>query len=187
MQNSDKGLLELDGKTLIDHVVSKLAPQVSNLIINANRHLDEYAKFGFPVYPDINDSSAIEHGYRGPLAGIEVGLIHCQTPYLVTVPCDSPFLPTDLVKRLMDAFKQQQADIAIACTGDPTQPRDQPVFCLIKAELLTQIQHYLRHGGRKMDGWYGQLSVARVYFEDETAFRNINTLEELRACSAVKK
>jgi len=191
MHFCDKGLQELDGKSLVAHVVSRLTPQVSTLVINANRHLDEYALFGFDVCSDTNLVAASEPGsefnYRGPLAGLEAGLIHCKTPYLLTVPCDSPFLPTNLAARLLAALQQQEADIAIACTGELKHPRAQPVFCLLKKTLLEQLQQYLASGGRKMDGWYGQLSVARVYFRDEAEFKNINTLEELQACSKVKK
>jgi len=188
MQRRDKGLQELDGKSLVARVIDRLAPQVSNLVINANRHLSVYTRFGFTVYSDIN-FSALEGklNYAGPLAGLEVGLIHCKTPYLLTVPCDSPFLPTNLAARLLTALQHQAADIAIACTGEVTHPRTQPVFCLVKSALLEQLQQYLASGGRKMDGWYGQRTVAKVYFPDETEFKNINTVEELQACSMTKK
>lgn len=188
MQRRDKGLQELQGESLVGRVIARLTPQVATLVINANRHLDEYQRFGFDVYSDINFSTAEDElSYAGPLAGLEVGLIHCKTPYLLTVPCDSPFLPTNLAARLLAALQQQEADIAIACTGEVTHPRPQPVFCLIKPILLEQLQQYMASDGRKMDGWYGQLSVASVYFPDETEFENINTLEELRACSKKNK
>ncbi|PRC92228.1 molybdenum cofactor guanylyltransferase MobA [Solimicrobium silvestre] len=181
MQNCDKGLQELDGERLIAHVITRLAPQVTSIAISANRNLDEYAKFGYPVWPDISPD------FAGPLAGLESGLTYCQTPYLLTVPCDSPFLPTNLAQRLMNKLQHQQADIAIACTGELAHLQAQPVFCLLKASCLEQLQHYLAGGGRKMDGWYTELTVARVYFEDEAEFRNINTREELLACSNFKK
>jgi molybdenum cofactor guanylyltransferase len=187
MHYCDKGLQELNGKSLVEHVVSRLTPQVATIVINANRHLDEYAQLGFNVYSDLHFSNSTEpeipFNYRGPLAGLEVGLLHCKTPFLLTVPCDSPFLPMNLAERLLGALQHTVADIAIACTGELTHPRAQPVFCLLKTTLLGQLQHYLANGGRKMDGWYGQLAVARVYFKDEAEFRNINTLEELQACS----
>jgi molybdenum cofactor guanylyltransferase len=184
MRYCDKGLQILNGKTLVAHVLERLQPQVASIIISANRHIEEYAQLGFPVYPDVRFSEdKSELAYAGPLAGLEVGLIHCKTPFLLTVPCDSPFLPMNLAVRLLKALRQEQADVAIACTGEHTHPRAQPVFCLLKTTLLRQLQQYLSDGGRKMDGWYGQLSVARVYFRNEEEFRNINTLEELRACS----
>jgi molybdenum cofactor guanylyltransferase len=174
---------------LILHVISRLKPQLANLMINANRHLTDYANFGYPVWPDNGfspdgDPTASIAEFKGPLAGVETGLTHCTTPYLLTVPCDTPFLPLDLADRLMTALRKQNADIAVACTGNPEQPRLQPVFCLISISLLGQLQQYLNAGGRRMDGWYGTSSVAKVYFADESEFRNINTLDELHACSA---
>jgi molybdenum cofactor guanylyltransferase len=183
MNNLDKGLQQLDGLSLVEHVIARLKPQVSNLAINANRHLNDYAKFGLPIWSDLefNPSSIGASEFKGPLAGVETGLIHCKTPYLLIVPCDSPFLPTDLAIRLITAL--QRSDVAVACTGNPDSPRLQPVFCLIRISMLNQLQEYLHSGGRRMDGWYEDASVVKVYFPDEAAFRNINTLEELRACS----
>lgn len=187
MQHVDKGLQELNGKSLVTHVISRLASQVSTVMINANRHLDEYAKFGLSVFSDARFLSPVnadtDLNYLGPLAGLEAGLSHCKTPYLLTVPCCSPFLPMSLATRLLAAIQEQKADIAIACIGEFTHPRAQPFFCLLKTSLLQQLQQYLNNGGRKMDDWYGQQALARVYFKDETEFRNINTLEELQACS----
>ncbi|MCD6026351.1 MAG: mobA [Solimicrobium sp.] len=189
MQNRDKGLQKLDGKSLVAHVISRLAPQVATIVISANRHLEIYEQFGFGVYVDTNffSFSKTEPNYVGPLGGLEIGLIHCKTPYLLTVPCDSPFLPTNLASRLLESLQQKKADIAVACTGEPPITRTQPVFCLVKSTLLAPLQQYLASGGRKMDGWYGQLTIAQVYFQDETEFRNINTLDELHACSTVEK
>lgn len=175
MNNVDKGLQDWHGKSLVAHAASKLSSQVSTVIINANRHLDVYAQLGFPVFSDT------EPDYKGPVAGLEVGLRHCNTPYLITVPCDSPFFPSNLAERLMEALQEQQADIAVVCIGQPAHPRDQPVFCLLKKSLVGQVKAYLDNGGRKMDGWYGQARVAHVYFEDAGQFVNFNTPEELRA------
>jgi len=183
MHNLDKGLQQLDGVSLVEHVIARLKPQVSNLAINANRHLNDYAKFGLPIWSDheFNPASIGAAEFKGPLAGVETGLIHCKTPYLLIVPCDSPFLPADLSIRLMTAL--QRADVAVACTGNPDAPRLQPVFCLIRTSMLQQLQKYLYSGGRRMDGWYGDASIVKVHFQDDAAFRNINTLEELRACA----
>lgn len=190
MQHFDKGLQKLNGKSLVAHVIGRLVPQVSTVVINANRHLDEYAQFGFSVYSDTHFLAPTDPdaglNYLGPLAGLEVGLIHCKTPFLLTVPCGSPFIPQNLAARLLSSLQEQQADIAIACTGEFTHPRAQPVFCLLKTSLLPQLQQYLANGGRKLDDWYGQLAVARVYFNDDTEFKNINTLDELQACSTMK-
>ena len=179
MHNLDKGLQQLNGQSLVGHVIAKLKPQVACLAINANRHLDDYARFGLPVWPDSKSRQNEESDFKGPLAGVETGLIHCTTSYLLIVPCDSPFLPLDLARRLMAAIRH--ADVAVACTGNPASPKLQPVFCLIKASMHAQLQQYLDSGGRKMDGWYGNAGVAKVHFSDDNAFTNINTLGELQA------
>lgn len=180
MKNCDKGLQQFNGKSMIENVIGRFAPQVSALLINANRNLEAYGKFGHPVYSDFKGTSK-EPEYDGPLAGMVVGLNYCKTPYMVSVPCDTPFLPMNLVAKLMDALQQQCADIAIACTGDIANSCAQPVFCLLKTTLREQLSRYLAAGGRRMDGWYGESNIARVYFEDENEFRNINTLEELHS------
>jgi len=135
-----------------------------------------------PVWPDSKSGSNDGIDFKGPLAGVETGLARCATTYLLIVPCDSPFLPADLTSRLMAAIGH--ADVAVACTGNPDAPSLQPVFCLIKTSMRAQLQYYLNSGGRKMDGWYGSAMVAKVHFPDENAFTNINTLDELQACSS---
>jgi molybdopterin molybdotransferase len=120
-------------------------------------------------------------GFAGPLAGMEAGMRRCETPYLLTAPCDSPFLPPDLAERLLAALREADADLAFAATREPGQRmQPHPVFCLVKANLLPVLSSYLAEGGRRMDGWYKDLKVVEVPFEDADAFRNINTLEELR-------
>ena len=116
-------------------------------------------------------------GFAGPLAGLHTGLLACETPLLVTAPCDSPFLPGDLVARLRTALEAAGADLAVAKTGD----RSHPVFSLVRREVLDGLTAFLEAGGRKIDAWYAALKVAEVPFEDEQAFANINTLDELRA------
>jgi molybdopterin molybdotransferase len=165
----------------VAHVLQRLAPQVGSIAINANQNLPAYAALNVPVWPDETT------GFAGPLAGLEAGLRHCATPYLVTAPCDSPFLPGDLAARLFDALQSQGADIALAVTqeaGMRKQPH--PVFCLVKTSLLPVLSQYLLEGGRKMDGWYSGLKVAEVLFEDSDAFRNINTLEELHSLDTAR-
>jgi molybdopterin molybdotransferase len=176
MGHVDKGLQPFGGTTMVQHVLQRLAPQVGSIAINANQNLPAYAAFGAPVWPDETT------GFAGPLAGLETGLRHCATPFLVTAPCDSPFLPADLAERLFEALQAQGADVALAVTqeaGMRKQPH--PVFCLVKTSLLPLLSQYLREGGRKMDGWYADLKVAEVLFDDSDAFRNINTLDELRS------
>jgi len=182
MQHRDKGLMQLDGRALIEHVIARLVPQVATVAINANRNLNDYARFGFPVWQD-QGFGPDAYQFQGPLAGVQTALNHCTTPYLLTVPCDSPFLPENLAHRLMSGLKEQNAQIAVAATGDPKDPRLQPVFCLMPASCLKQVQEYFQSGGRRMDGWYRNLRVARVYFPDDAEFKNINTLNELQECA----
>jgi molybdopterin-guanine dinucleotide biosynthesis protein A len=169
MGGRDKGLQPFRGKPMAAWAIERLAPQVDALLINANQNLEAYAAFGYPVIPDRIA------GFAGPLAGLHTGLLACETPLLVTAPCDSPFLPDDLVEKLLTALDAAGADIAVAKTGD--QPH--PVFSLVRREVLDGLTSFLEAGGRKVDAWYSALKVAEVPFADERAFANINTLEEL--------
>jgi molybdopterin-guanine dinucleotide biosynthesis protein A len=175
MGGVDKGLVELDGSPMIAHVLARLAPQVGSLLINANQNPDRYATFGYPVVADTVG------GFAGPLAGLHAGLSSSTTPFVVTVPCDSPFLPTDLVARLVQAMAQSDAQLAVARTRD--QPH--PVFALVRRDVLPHLAAFLEGGGRKIDAWYATLRVVEVPFDDEeAAFRNINTTAELAAAAA---
>ena len=171
MDSRDKGLVEFRGKPMVAHVIERLAPQVDGLIMNANRSLDQYGAFGHPV---ISDEVS---GFAGPLAGLHAGLRVCKTPFIVTVPCDSPFLPTDLVARLYEALQENIAELAVAKTGDQAQP----VFALYSATLLASLTQFLESGGRKIDAWYSAHRVVELPFADESAFANINTSAELQA------
>jgi len=178
MGNVDKGLQPFRSSTMVEHVLERLRPQVGPLAISANRNLDAYRAFGTLVLPD-EVADGVE-AYPGPLAGLEAGLRHCATPYLLAVPCDSPFLPRDLAERLLAALQQADADIAYAATQEPgmrVQPH--PVFCLVRAERLPQLSAYLAEGGRRVDGWHRDLTSVEVIFDDADAFRNINTPDEL--------
>lgn len=174
MGSVDKGLQLLAGRPMVQHVIQRLQPQVQQLHINANQNQGVYAELGFPVWRDAMPD------FAGPLAGLQTGLMHCTTPYLVTVPCDSPYLPLDLVARLAQALQAQEADLAVAVTGAGLQRQPHPVFCLAKVSLLPQLTQYLEGGGRKMGAWHATLQVAAVQFDEEAAFRNINTLDELQ-------
>jgi len=170
MGGVDKGLQLLRGRPLVDWVRERLAPQVDELFINANQNLDAYATFGVPVIEDRLD------GFAGPLAGLHRGLEAARHPYLVTAPCDSPFLPHDLVQRLYAGLIGAGAQLAVARTG--SQPH--PVFCVCERSLGPHLAAFLDGGGRKIDAWYASLRVAEVAFDDEAeAFSNINTQEEL--------
>lgn len=169
MGGRDKGLQPFRGKPMAAWAIARLAPQVDALLINANQNLEAYAAFGYPV---VADRIA---GFAGPLAGLHTGLFACETPLLVTAPCDSPFLPEDLVARLRAALDAAGADLAVAKTGE--QPH--PVFSLVRREVLDGLTAFLEGGGRKVDTWYSALKVVEVPFTDERAFANINTLDEL--------
>jgi molybdopterin-guanine dinucleotide biosynthesis protein A len=168
MGGVDKGLVLLRGKPMVAWVLERLAPQANEIIVNANQNLEAYAAFGHRVISD-----AIG-GFAGPLAGLHAGLTAARHPFAVTVPCDSPFLPLDLVARLHAALGEH--DLAVAKTGD--QPH--PVFSLVRRSVLEHLGAFLGHGGRKIDAWYASLKAVEVPFDDEAdAFRNINTREEL--------
>jgi molybdopterin-guanine dinucleotide biosynthesis protein A len=170
MGGVDKGLQPFRGKPMVAHVIDRLAPQVDELLVNANRNPEDYAGFGHRV---IADEIA---GFAGPLAGFERGLAHARGALVVTAPCDSPFLPADLVARLRAALEAEGAQIAVARTGEQAHP----VFCLMRREVHASLQAFLASGQRKIDRWYEQLRVAEVAFDDEPdAFLNINTREEL--------
>jgi molybdopterin-guanine dinucleotide biosynthesis protein A len=174
MGGVDKGLVMLDGKPMVAHVLARLSPQVGALLINANQNPERYAEFGVPVVPDAVG------GFAGPLAGLHAGLTRVTGDLAVTVPCDSPFLPLDLVARLAAALAERNAQLAVAKTFD--QPH--PVFCLVRRDVLPHLAAFLDAGGRKIDAWYATLSVAEVPFDDEAdAFRNINTADELAAAA----
>ena len=175
MGSVDKGLQPFRGMPMALHVLHRLQSQVDEVIINANQNLAAYEAFGLQVWPDAMT------GFAGPLAGLQTGLMHCETPLLVTAPCDSPFLPVDLVARLLHGLQSEDADLAVAVTGDRVLLLNcDKVFCLVKTLLLPHLSAFLRDGGRKVDAWFASLAVARVHFADDAAFRNINTLEELR-------
>jgi molybdopterin-guanine dinucleotide biosynthesis protein A len=166
--------LPFHGKPLVAHVLERLRPQVAEILLNANREIETYQAFGYPVISD-----AIG-GFAGPLAGLHCAMMAAKTPLVVTVPCDSPFLPVDLVQRLLDKLQQRQADLAVAKTGD--QPH--PVFCLCRTALLPDLTHFLEDGGRKIDTWYAGLKTVEVQFDDEAnAFANFNTPAELEGAA----
>jgi molybdenum cofactor guanylyltransferase len=183
MGSVDKGLQPFRGEAMAAHVVRRLAPQVGPLAINANQNPDAYAAFGAPVWPD--DLA----GFEGPLVGLETGLRRCTTELLVTAPCDSPFLPLDLVARLHAAMLDAGADLALAETEEASDDgalriQPQPVFALVKTSALPHLTAFLASGKRRMDGWYDAIKVVRVRFDDAAAFRNINTLHELQQFEA---
>jgi molybdenum cofactor guanylyltransferase len=178
MGGVDKGLQLHDGMPLAQHAMQRLAPQVGPLLINANRHADVYAAMGVPVCADALPD------FAGPLAGFMAGLVKCETPYLVTVPCDSPLFPVDLVERLAQALIEADADIAMAATLEDGVSQVQPVFCLLKASLRDSLAAFTQSGQRKIDRWTALHRCVELHFDDAHAFFNANTLDELQQLQA---
>ena len=174
MGGVDKGLQAHLGMPLAMHVLLRLSPQVGEVMINANRNLAAYESMGAPVWPDAVPD------YPGPLAGFLAGLERCATPYLVTVPCDSPHFPEDLVVRLAERLDGENAEIAIAATREDGELRLQPVFSLMKATVMESLVGFTNRGQRKIDAWTATLRQVAVEFDDARAFVNANTLAELR-------
>lgn len=175
MGGTDKGLQPFRGAPMAMHTLMRLTPQTGSMLINANRNLAAYESFGVPVVADSVPD------FAGPLAGMLAGLEQCQTNWMVTAPCDSPLLPTDLVERLAQAIHTQKAEMAIPVTlGPDGEKQTQPVFCLMPASALDSLVAFLTGGGRKIETWAAQHRLAEVLFEDADAFSNVNTLAELR-------
>ncbi len=170
MGGCDKGLIKLLGKPLVEYVIRALKPQVAEMIINANRNRERYAAYGYPIIADLMD------GFYGPLAGMASAMQAARTPYIVTTPCDSPFVPSDLVKRLYGGIEEQAAEIAVAHNGE----RLQPVFALLDRNLQSSIIAYLKRGERKIDRWYEEHRLTIVDFSDQpNTFVNVNTPEDV--------
>ena len=183
MGGVDKGLLMLQGQTLVQRAIERLQMQVNSLMVNANRHASQYALHGVPVVADAG------HGFKGPLAGFLSGLQHCPTDWLVTVPCDSPFFPMDLVEKLAATAAQSKALIAMAQAEEPTPDghqewRLQPVFCLMHRQLASSLHAHIQSGGFKITEWAKQHSMAICPFTGAPgqlpSFANANTPEELQ-------
>ncbi|HCL86034.1 MAG TPA: molybdenum cofactor guanylyltransferase MobA [Comamonadaceae bacterium] len=183
MGGVDKGLQPFHGVPLALHAARRVQPQVGCVMLSANRNLAEYAAWGLPVWPDA------EAGFAGPLAGFAAGLSHCSTPWMLTVPCDTPLFPPDLAMRLADAAQRARAPIAMAAAPQATEDgaprlRTHAVFCLVSVALRADLELFLRTGGRRVQQWSGQHACAFAEFDrpadDPIAFANANTLEQLQ-------
>lgn len=175
MGGIDKGLADVGGRPMVAHVLDRLSPQVDFVVINANRHQDVYADFGYPVVADA------EGDYPGPLAGFAAGLAAAHTPWVVTVPCDSPLLPDNLLERLRAIQETSAADIVSAHDGE----RLQPVFTLLRTSLLASLEAFLASGQRKIDRWFAEHRAEIADFSDnKAAFENINRPEDRRRMAA---
>ena len=176
MEGADKGLITLHDRAMVDYIISALRPQAGNIIINANRNPEQYGAFGLPVVADMLGD------YFGPLAGMATGMHITDKPYIVTVPCDSPFIPDNLVDTLYRTLEDHQAEISVAHDG----ARMQPVFALLRCELLPSLLAYLDEGGRKIDTWYQQHRLAHADFSDSPdTFMNLNTPEDKLALESM--
>jgi len=182
MGGIDKGLQNFNGTPLTLHTLMRLQMQesepLSQIMVVANRNLSAYESFGVQVWPDSTD------GFAGPLAGFLTGLERCETDLLLTVPCDSPLFPLNLAQRLLDTLISQEADIAVAAAKEEDGTvRAQPVFCLMRVNLLESLVKFMQSGGRKIDAWSALHKTVLVPFDtadvDPRAFFNANTLEEL--------
>lgn len=170
MGGVDKGLVLLQNKPLVAHVIDRLKPQVDEILINANREISQYQAFNLPVLQDEQPD------FIGPLAGFYAGLQHAKNAFLLTVPCDSPLLPLNLATRLMQTLNTHDAQIAVATSDGDAHP----VFCLCKKEVLPSLQSFIAQGGRKVSAWQKSLRYVEEDFTDcSDAFVNLNTIEEL--------
>jgi len=174
MGGVDKGLQMLRGRPLVAWSLERLAPQVGEILINANRNLARYARFGVRVVPDVVE------GHVGPLAGLHRGLMEASGEWVATVPCDAPSFPEDLVARLSVALDAPGVDLAFVRTGT----RSQPVFCLARTRLLPQLTAYIEEGGRKVEAWFATIRAAAVDFGAEADFSNVNSPDDLRRIDA---
>ncbi len=168
-RGANKALTLFRGQPMVSHVITRLAPQVGSLLLNVNQEPERFETFDLPI---VSDEIG---GFAGPLAGLHAGLTACTSPWLLTCPCDSPFLPLDLVARLANAVESSGRPLAYARTGTQTHP----VFALVASHLRDDLARFLAGGGRKIDRWYTEHEAVTVDFEDEQAFRNINTPDDL--------
>ena len=175
MGGIDKGLIPFLGQPLIASAISRLQNQVGSILINANRNITQYATYGYPVILDETPD------FSGPLAGFSAGLQACKTPYLLTSPCDSPMLPLDLGVKLAEQMTRGDFELVYASSKENDgKVWTQPVFCLMRADLLKSLQNFLAKGDLKIDRWFKELHSSTVVFENANAFANVNTPEELK-------
>ena len=179
MGGIDKGLIPFHNKPLIESAIERLKPQVASILINANRNITKYAHYGYPVIMDETPD------FSGPLAGFSIGLKHCQTPYLLTSPCDSPLLPSDLAEKMVAELELNNLDLVYASSLEDGKAWAQPVFCLMRSNLRDSLMNFLNKGDLKIDRWFKELHSGTVIFENALAFANVNTPEELEALEKV--
>ncbi len=180
MGGVDKGLILFLQKPLIESTITRLKPQVGSIIINANRNITKYAAYGYPVIPDETPD------FSGPLAGFAIGLKACKTPYLLTAPCDSPLLPTNLAIKLSQEMENSNLELVYASSNEADDKIwAQPVFCLMHVEVLPSLEAFIAKGELKIDRWFKNVRSGTVIFKDTNAFANVNTPEELKHLESV--
>jgi len=178
MRQQDKGLVVLDKRPLIEHVLEAVSPQNPNILINANQNLEQYQQYGYRV---ISDEMA---DFQGPLAGVATAMGQVETPYILTLPCDAPFVEHNYQQKMWSALETQQTDLAVAYDGK----RLQPVHALIPIHLHADLLKFLSGDTRRVDSWYSQYAMGLVDFSKQVRmFCNLNTPEELEAYSLEKK
>lgn len=178
MEQRDKGLVKLDGKPLVEYVIEAIEPQNNNILINANQHIDEYQRYGLPVFSDQLQ------GFQGPLAGVASAMQRVMTPYVLTLPCDAPFVLADYQQRMWSNLQSQQVDLVAAFDGQ----RLQPVHALIPVKLYSDLVAFLEGKTRRVDTWYSRFSIGLADFSDGAhMFHNLNTPEQLEAYSVQQK
>lgn len=169
MDGNDKGLLLLQSKPLVAWILEKWASVADEVLISANRNLEAYSAFGYPVLSDTSKE------FNGPLAGLLRGLETARNPLVFCVPCDTPFLPGDLPLKLWQALEDNQAQIAVAATRHHIHR----TICLCQQSLAGHLAEFLAQGCRQVGSWQATLKSVRVHYDDEAAFSNLNTPEEL--------
>ncbi|MBL6986015.1 MAG: molybdenum cofactor guanylyltransferase [Methylobacter sp.] len=170
MNNQDKGLVKFKGRPMVSYALAALAPVVDYVFINANRNIEQYRQFGCPVISDQTDS------FDGPLAGVLTAMIHANADVLVVLPCDSPFIKTEHLQKLLSVRADNNADVAVAFDG----VRMHPVFFAVKTALRASLQDYLASDQRKVGAWLAQQNFVLVEFRHQPEiFSNINTMDEL--------
>jgi molybdopterin-guanine dinucleotide biosynthesis protein A len=182
MGGIDKGLIPFHGKALIESAIQTLKHQVGQILINANRNITQYSLYGYPVIAD----ETLD--FSGPLAGFSAGLKACTTPYLVTSPCDSPLMPSDLCAKLAEELESGNYQLVYASTKEANgKIWAQPVFCFMRSDLGSSLKEFLSKGDLKIDHWFKDLRTSTVIFENTEAFANVNTPEELQHLEALSK
>ena len=182
MGGIDKGLIPFLEKPLIASAIGRLQNQVGPMLINANRNITKYATYGYPVILDETPD------FSGPLAGFSAGLKACKTPYMLTSPCDSPLLPLDLASHLANEMERADLQLVYASSQESDgKVWSQPVFCLMRADLLESLERFLQKGDLKIDRWFNELRSGTVIFNDANAFANVNTPEELQNLEKISR